>query len=154
MDRSFIIKMQKELLVATRTQPTTFFVEQRGVPLEKMATLSNDGPCSVASCFLVGWKTVKERHWNLNDIIEVGFTTIEKSQGKEELIIAFCVPGEMVCTEQRMEIQRDGEHITLLDSGAETTDGHDLLLSFVTGMASGALTRDIATTMEFPREGL
>jgi hypothetical protein len=110
MNRQFIINAHKELLLATKTTlPTAFFVERRGVSLQNMDTLSRreSGDTPAPVCFLLGRRTAQERHWKVEDLIEVAYVTVEKQSGKEYLVFAFGIlQPEPVFVEHLAEIRR------------------------------------------------
>jgi hypothetical protein len=143
MNRDFFVNMVKEKLLRAKQLPSLFFIERRGVPLQANSVIIPTTPTlGDGACFSIGRHAALECHWNIEDVVEIAFATIEKSEeGCEQLVIAFCIPAlEPVCAERRIGIQRSGGNIALLDSSEEQPVCNDLLFSFAAGIASASLT--------------
>ncbi|GHO99507.1 hypothetical protein KSF_095550 [Reticulibacter mediterranei] len=162
MDRQDIINAAKDTLLTAATVPTSFFVDCRERPLGEMAMVpcpcgQCDGAITPPACFKAGRHMANEQHWNSGDVQEIGMVAIEKQEGKEALIIAFCEAAKPkpVCTLHRIDIRRlPTGGIVLLDNEETTTEVPRLLLWFFTGvMTSAALPLEIVMVLVSLEEG-
>lgn len=145
MDRQLIIDMHKSLLLSTRTLPTVFLVERKGVSLRDMDTLSrfDNGEHDGALCFMLGRHTAQERHWKAAEVLEVAYVAIQKQDSKEHLVFVFCaLYPEPAFVQRLIEIRRapGGGNIALLDDGEFQPNTYAALPAFVAGVGSSELS--------------
>jgi hypothetical protein len=143
MNRSSIINAAKETILEGGTIPATFFVDHSGLPLYSLMALPTCDCCGVTEqhALMVGRRTALEQRWQYALVNECGLVHIEKREGREFLVIVFCVPGESIAFSVRsIEIRRAGSSVVLLDNEEEHTIPHRLLLAFLAGLASSAVS--------------
>jgi hypothetical protein len=146
MDRSSIINAAKETLLTAATVPTSFFVDCRERPLSNVVMVpcpcgNCDGAITPPACFRAGRHMAGEQQWHRSDVQEIGMVAIEKQEGKECLLAAFCEAAKPkpTCTLHRIDIRRlPAGGIMLLDNEETTTEVPRLLLWFFTGVMTSA----------------
>lgn len=144
MERMDIIEKHKEILLETGTHPAVFLIDRRGIPLAKMSTLAwfDKEPPTVSQCFMMGRQSAQRHLWNVEDVVECAFVTIEQREKKKCFVLAFCtLYPTPVFTERLIEIRHapDG-HVMLIDDGAFHPRMNETLSIFLVGLMSSDLS--------------